>query len=142
MDPVICQGLGAERLPYESPNLIGLEFSNFIALQYFGIEKLGVPKCHFQPAVDCAPGHSLDPGDSRFPDSIDRHSGDLVKAGARTLQTVVCGPISRREGPTTVLTAVSSPPTLPGIVEGMTDDYCLVYVSENEGSFRWDRRGF
>ena len=91
---------------------------------------MGVPKCHFQPAADCALGHSLDPGDSRFPDPIDGHSGHLVKAGARTLQTVVCGPISRREGPTTVLTTVSSPPSLTGFVEGMTDSIALSMLSK------------
>ena len=96
---------------------------------------MGVPKCHFKPAADCAPGHSLDPGDSRFPDAIDGHSGHLVKAGARTLQTVVCGPISRREGPTTVLTAVSSPPALSGFVEGMTDDIALSAFPKMSGVF-------
>ena len=59
-----------------------------------------------------------------------RHGCNLVEAGARTLQTVVCGPISRREGPTTVLAAVSSPPTLPGIVEGMTDNIALSMLSK------------
>ncbi len=68
--------------------------------------------------------------DSRFPDAIDGDSGYLVESGAGTLQTVVCGPISRREGPTTVLTTVSSPPSLPGFVEGMTDNIALSMLSK------------
>ena len=78
-----------------------------------------------KPSIHCIPGHILDPGDRRFPDAVYGHGCDIVEAGARTLQTVVCGPISRREGPATVLAAVSSPPTLPGIVEGMTDNIAL-----------------
>ena len=83
-----------------------------------------------KPSIHCIPGHILNPGDSRFPDAIDGHSGYLVESGAGTLQTVVCGPISRREGPTTVLATVSSPPTLPGFVEGMTDDIALSMLSK------------
>jgi hypothetical protein len=83
-----------------------------------------------RPSIHCIPGHILDPGDSRFPDAVYGHGSDIVKAGARTLQTVVCGPISRREGPITVLTTVSSPPSLTGFVEGMTDDIALSMLSE------------
>ena len=75
---------------------------------------------------------------ARFPDIIDGHSGHLVKAGARTLQTVVCGPISRREGPTTVLTTVSSPPSLPGFVKGMTDNIALSMLSKIRTGSVWN----
>ena len=74
-----------------------------------------------KPSIHCIPGHILDPGDSRFPDAVYGHGSDIIEAGARTLQTVVCGPISRREGSITVPTTVSSPPSLTGFVEGMTD---------------------
>ena len=112
-----------------------MEFSNFIALQEVGIELLGVPKCHFQPAADCAPGHSLDPGDGRFPDAIYRHGCDLVEAESGTLQRVVCGPVCRREGPTTVLATVASPPPLPGFVEGMTDNIALSVLPKMRAIF-------
>ena len=83
-----------------------------------------------KPSIHCIPGHILDPGDNRFPNAIDGHSGHLVEVDAGTLQTVVCGPISRREGPTTVLTTVSSPPSLPGFVKGMTDNIALSMLSK------------
>ena len=83
-----------------------------------------------KPSIHCIPGHILDPGDSRFTDSVYGHCCDIVEAGARTLQTVVCCSISRREGPTTVLATVAAPPTLPGFVEGMTDNIALSMLSE------------
>ena len=88
-----------------------------------------------KPSIHCIPGHILDPRDGRLHDAVYGHSGHLVKAGARTLQTVVCGPISRREGPTTVLATVSSPPTLPGFVEGMTDDIALSVLPKMKAVF-------
>ena len=83
-----------------------------------------------KPSIHCIPGHILDPGDGRLPDAVYGHGCDIVEAGARTLQTVVCGPISRRERPTTVPTTVSSPHSLTGFVEGMTDDIALSMLSE------------
>ena len=90
-----------------------------------------------KPSIHCIPGLILDPGDSRFPDAVYRHGSDIIEAGARTLQTVVCGPISRREGPTTVLTTVSAPPSLTGFVEGMTDDITLSMLSKIRTVFVW-----
>ena len=83
-----------------------------------------------KPSIHCIPGHILDPGDRRFPDAVYGHGCDIVEAGARTLQTVVCGPICGRECATTVLATVSSPPSLTGFVEGMTDDIALSMLSE------------
>jgi hypothetical protein len=107
-----------------------LEFSNFIALQYFGIEKLGIDKGLVKPSVHRVPRQSFDPRDGRLPDAVYGHGCDIVEAGARTLQTVVCCSKSRREGPTTVPTTVSLPPSLTGFVEGMTDDIALSMLSE------------
>ena len=100
-----------------------------------GIEKLGIEKGLVKPSIHCIPGHILDPGDCRFTDAVYGHGCDLVEADTGTLQTVVCGPISRREGPTTVLATVSSPPTLPGFVEGMTDDIALSVLPKMRAVF-------
>ena len=104
-------------------------------MQYLGIEKLSIEKRLVKPSIHRVPRHRLDPGDSRFPDAIDGHSGYLVESGAGTLQTVVCGPISRREGSATVLAAVSPPPSLPGFVEGMTDDIALSVLPKMRAVF-------
>ena len=83
-----------------------------------------------KPSIHCIPGHILDPGDCRFTDSVYGHCCYIVEAGSRTLQTVVCCSISRRECGTTVLTTVSSPPSLSCFVEGMTDNIALSMLSK------------
>ena len=88
-----------------------------------------------KPSIHCIPGHILDPGDGRLPDAVYGHGCDLVEADAGTLQTVVCGPKCGREGPTTVLAAVSSPPSLPGFVVGMADDIALSVLPKMRAVF-------
>ena len=83
-----------------------------------------------KPSIHCIPGHILDSRDGRFTDSVYGHGCDIVEAGARTLQTVVCCPIGGRECATTVLTTISSPPSLTGFVEGMTDNIALSMLSK------------
>ena len=117
----------------EHPRRPGLppgERTDLVGLQLFGDEAGRPPVAKLathrrgplEPAGHGVPGQPFDPGDRRQTDALNAQRDDRVERCSAMLETVVGGPLGRRERLAALDASVSTPFPGRGSVESVADD--------------------
>jgi len=94
-----CEDPGRCLLTFDDrSDLVGLKFRDLKSGCFFIVEATAAVAGSFQPAVDRIPTDALDARDSRFVQTFDAETANLIKGSAPVLKSIVRSPDIRSEG--------------------------------------------